>query len=555
MSKAIERVNSSSISSEYNEEDELFDYINLLDIKKIEAMLSKDNKDKELPIWEYRSKENQNSTVLNISVYRKSFNITKLLIEFCKKKNPEILKKFINTPNDQGIVPLHYASFRGDIQIIKLLIENGADITKTTNRQLNVIHYCAQGNKPNALMFFYLKLKEDLKTKDKYELIKAKDGGGSTPLHWSVYSLAEDLLLYLINLDIFDSDEERNDFINQLDNQGFSPLHLTVTSKSPRIAIKLLQNGADPSILDKNKETPLQLARKKQEDELIQIFKNIERCQFCNFKAPVKQIKKSHKNIICVFVFQIISIIILFGSILPIFLYYYNNLFGKISFFSFIALLVLFFVIYFFLLSINPGLKAKKDLKYLEELINNNKDLTKYCYKCFIKKTSTSKHCIICNRCYDNFDHHCFWINKCVAKRNYPLFIIFLFEVAFYLITILTITILSLVKMFQNLNNKLKTQDLCKKYNYFQLDYFDNICQFIFKDTIFLIHLILNISLILIILFFLIPEILLLILHIHVLCTNYKEEKNNRNNESFSTNTLLNEGDNSLLPSNNTSTL
>ena len=550
MSKINERNIDSSISSEYNEEDELFDYINLLDIKKIEIMLSKDNKDKELPIWEYRSKENNNSTVLNISVYRKSFNITKILIEYCKEKNPTKLKEFINAPNDQGIVPLHYASFRGDIQIIKILIENGADITKTTKRQLNVIHYCAQGNKPNSLMFFYLKLKEDLNKNNKYELIKAKDGGGSTPLHWSVYSLAEDLLLYLINLDIFDSDEERNIFINQLDNQGFSPLHLTVTSKSPRIAIKLLQNGANPSILDKNKETPLQLARKKQENEIIQILKNVQKCQFCNFKAPVKQIKKSHKNIICVFVFQIVSIIIMFGSILPIFYYYYDNLFGKISFYSFIILLLVFFIIYFFLLSIDPGLIPKQNLEFLEELISQNKDLTKYCYKCFIKKTSTSKHCIICNRCYDNFDHHCFWINKCVAKKNYPLFIIFLFETAIYLIVILVITIQNLVKMSIN-KLKIKTQDLCLKYNSFKLDNFENICTFLFKDTFLIIHLILNISLILIILFFLIPEILLLILHIHVLCTNYKEEKNNRTNESFSTNTLLNDDDNSLLPSKN----
>ena len=83
MSKTNERNDTVSLSSEYNEEDELFDYINLLDIKKIQTMLSKDTKDIDtLKIWEYRSKENQNSTVLNISVYKKSLEITKLLIEY-----------------------------------------------------------------------------------------------------------------------------------------------------------------------------------------------------------------------------------------------------------------------------------------------------------------------------------------------------------------------------------------------------------------------------------------------------------------------------------------
>ena len=549
MSITNERNNSASISSEYNEEDELFDYINLLDITKINTMLSKNSK---LPIWEYRSKENQNSTVLNISVYRKSFEITKVLIEYCKEQNPEKLKEFINASNDQGIVPLHYASFRGEIQIIKLLIENGADITKTTNRQLNVIHYCAQGNKPNALMYFYLKFKKD-SNKDKYALITAKDGGGSTPLHWSVYSLAEDLLLYLINLDIFESDEDRNNFINQLDNQGLSPLHLTVSSKSPRIAIKLLQNGADPSIKDKNNETPLQLAISKQEDDIIQIFKNVQSCQLCNFKAPIKKIKKSHRNIFCVFIFQIIANIIMFGSVLPLFLYYFNNLFGKIFFYCFTFLLIFFFTIYLNLLCIDPGLRPKRDLQDLDELINKNVDLTKYCYKCFIKKTSNSKHCIICNRCYDKFDHHCFWINKCVARRNYPLFIIFLFETAFYLIIFMAIAILSLFQIINNFKNKLNNKELYNKYFKSNIvDNIDNICQLLFNGNIIIIHLILNICLILIILSFLIPEFLLLILHMIVLCTNYKEEKMKKT-ESITTTSLLNEEDNSLFPSNNAS--
>ena len=40
----------------------------------------------------------------------------------------EILTALINKQNSEGLTALHYASFRGNIKIIKLLLENGADL-------------------------------------------------------------------------------------------------------------------------------------------------------------------------------------------------------------------------------------------------------------------------------------------------------------------------------------------------------------------------------------------------------------------------------------------
>jgi hypothetical protein len=359
-----------------------------------------------------------------------------------------------------------------------------------------------------------------------------------------VYSLAEDLLLYLINLDIFETETEKYNYINQLDNEGYSALHLSISSKSSRIAMKLLQNGADALVVDKKGETPLQLAIKKKQNDIIQILRNNLGSQACNIKAPAKQIKKSSKNIICVFAFQIISILMMFGSVLPIFLIGYDNkILTNVFLYSYITLLLLFFSVYILLIIRDPGLKKKRLLVDLKDLINRNSDLTKYCYKCFIKKTKTSKHCIICDNCYEKFDHHCYWINQCVAKRNYSWFIFFLFEAAIYLLFIFIICILSLIKIrkYESKSNKCieKTFYLNK-----------NICENVFKNK-FVIHLIINILLILIVLSFLIPELLLLLLHINVCLTNYRQEKKRQTSAISASTSLLNDDsslfDNSII--------
>ena len=138
----------SSISSIPGEE-EFFEYIDNEDIDKIKEAL---NKNKE--IWKYKSKENDDSTVIHISVFKKLYEITKIIIDYCRDKNKDGLKDFINEKNKMGTTAIHFAAFKGDIKMIKLLIENGADIYATTNRQLNIFHYSAQGNKPTSLIFY-----------------------------------------------------------------------------------------------------------------------------------------------------------------------------------------------------------------------------------------------------------------------------------------------------------------------------------------------------------------------------------------------------------------
>ena len=516
--KKIILMSESNNTSFEAEEEELFEHIDNEDEQKINEFL-----DGKKQIWKYKSKDNDNSTPLHIAVYKKSYNITKKLIEYCKEYNSEGLKEFIDEKNNQETTAIHFASFKGSVKIIKLLVENGANIYAVTKRKLNIFHYASQGNKPTSLMYFYLNFYVFAKEKDPriIQLLKDKDAGGSTPLHWAAYSNAEDILLYMIYLKIFENDQEREDFINQKDAQGYTALHLSVSSKSIRIVMKLLQSGANSEIKDKKGNDPLQLAINKKQKEIADVIRNNQNCQMCNMKAPVKQIKKSIKNIILVFSVQALVTFIIFAAVLPIAFRNDNadsNVYYHFIFIIYVFFLALFIMLYLALLIINPGIVQPNNLNRLKDLVDGDIELNKYCYECYREKSKDIKHCIICHKCYYGFDHHCFWINKCVAKNNYCVFLWFLVEAFLYLLIVLLISIFGIIHLIGGNDNN-------PYIYYFPL--FTLRSDFLCDNRIY--YYVLNISLILLDLFFIIPETLLLILHLHIYCTNYREKKNKMN--------------------------
>lgn len=538
--KKQESRNASESSLIDNDQEEFFELLDEQNLEKIKKFLIQK---KECQIWTYKNNDDENATVLHISVFKNNYEITKELIEYVKEHNNKGLKNFINEKNKQGMRPIHYASFKGNIKIIKLLMENDANPLAKSEKQLNIFHYACQRNKPNSLMFFYIYFK-DKNNQEGLNLLTEFDKGHSTPLHWASYSNSEDVLLYLINLDIFENENKRREYIDQTDNQGNTALHLSVIAKSIRIVMKLLQNGASSDIKNEKKETPLELAHKKNLKEIEEIIKNNQSCQCCNIKAPVKQIKRSPKNIICVFLFQALTTFLLFFSIIPFAFNTMkdekdedNNCYNAL-FIVYAAFLIIFFILYITLLIKDPGIKKSESIEAIKKIFNSNdkddknnkKDLINYCYKCYIKKTMTSKHCIICNKCYEGFDHHCYWINKCVAKNNYYLFLIFLFETFIYLILIIAICIFGFIHFDRDVDKDIYFK-FFKKVSFTKDNFVFNALPDKIKSKNY-IYLILNIITTIIAIFFLIPEFILLCMHIKIYCSNLKENKLNCQKEN-----------------------
>ncbi len=137
------------------------------------------------------------------------------------------LTQFINYQDQQGNTALLYASFKGNYDIIKILLDNGADYKIRNNMGLSIMHMAAQGDKPSILIYF----------KDKYKFdILDRDYNGNTPLHWAVNSTAENSINFLISW---------MDDINQVDKKGQSALHIAIHTLRPKLIKKLLYKGAD----------------------------------------------------------------------------------------------------------------------------------------------------------------------------------------------------------------------------------------------------------------------------------------------------------------------
>ena len=400
------------VNSFITEYDEIFDSISANDINKIsQFILNKDNK-----IWEIKKPENL--TVLHNACALDKTDVIITIIEKTKirlgldnksnitseekSQNEKTFKDFINEQTEgDNQTALHYASFRGNIKIIKLLITNHADINSLTHTGYNMIHKAAMGNKPSAIIYFNKKYNMSLEDTDENQM---------NALHLAVRNGMENSVIFLLSLGLNP---------NFKDKDGNTALHYAVKKSNSRIIKKLLQRGADRNIPDfKYKMTPVMLARNNV--EIIEIFREKGICEKLFFKPDIsKKTLCSNKNMILFIVLHLVIILLVFFILLP---YFNSNIFSSI----YIIVSAFVFILYISLSFSNPGKMINNEYNDLLDIVEKGNDAEDFCPYCLVKNNFRSKHCLICQNCIDEFDHHCFWVGNCIGKNNYKLFFIFL---------------------------------------------------------------------------------------------------------------------------------
>ena len=376
--------------------------------------------DKKNEIW--KIKKGDDITLLHSACVSDNFKLVKLIIESTKKRlnlisenslsqeekinNENIFKDFINAKTEtEHLTALHYASFRGNIKIIKILIQNFANVQALTYNGLNMLHKGAQGNSPNSIIYFNKKYNID---------IGSTNNDNLNAMHFAAISGMDNSIIYLLNMGLNP---------NLQDINGNTPLHYAVKYGQNRIIKKLLHNGADKNILNKNKVSPAMLAREN--PELSDIFSKKGICQKLFFKPDInKKSKFSNINMLLFIILHFTVIFLTFIMLMP----YFDNTYFSILY---LVISLLLFILFFILAFSDPGTLTNNKYKDVLDIIEQGELLEYYCPKCLIKMDFRTKHCVICDKCVDDFDHHCFWVGNCIGKKNFSLFFDFLVYVIF----------------------------------------------------------------------------------------------------------------------------
>lgn len=352
-------------------------------------------------------------TLLHIACLNNQLELCKFYLDYLvntQNASKATIKDWVNLKNDEGFCAFHFASFKGNLQIIRLLEEYGANLFEKNKKGLNALHIASQGDQPISIAFFM----------DKGIFLTDKDHNGNTALHWAAHSGAENAIASLAS---WGSPMNDQDFI-----YGCTPLHLAVNSGNVKCVRKLLLKGADPNIRNNEEKLPIDFAMENESDSLIEILKGRSWFVEClNIKPPLRKKKTYIPLFLSILIFSCtISLNIMF--VLP----YIQNC----TIVTLVSCLLCFTGLSFIITTLrNPGkLTNKKDGNVLELLSHN--DCRLVCPECVIVKPERSKHCEFCNSCVAVYDHHCPWVNNCIGASNYK-----------YFVLLLTLTLLSLISV------------------------------------------------------------------------------------------------------------
>jgi ankyrin repeat protein len=157
---------------------------------------------------------------------------------------------------DDGSSPLHLASRGGHVDLARMLVERGADVSAQDQDGSTALHLaCRKGHVELAQML--LKNGAD---------VSAQDRDGSTVLHFVSRYGHMDLARILI---------ERGTEVAAQDLDGSTALHLTCRKGHADIARMLIEHGANISAQEEDKSTALHLAS---ENGHVDLAKMLLRC-------------------------------------------------------------------------------------------------------------------------------------------------------------------------------------------------------------------------------------------------------------------------------------
>jgi len=169
---------------------------------------------------------------------------------------PDILPRDTNdAATTEGMTALHYAAEKGDIEVVKFLVEHEADIdAQDTVLSRTAIHLAAENGNLDCIKYLVEK-GADVQDKDSY---------GATALHYAARSNHLDIVKFLV--------DKKVDYTAK-DTRGWSAMHYAANGGSADIIKYLLAKGLNINELNKAGRTPLFFVRNNRELRQFMISK------------------------------------------------------------------------------------------------------------------------------------------------------------------------------------------------------------------------------------------------------------------------------------------
>nr|CAH7726410.1 unnamed protein product [Callosobruchus chinensis] len=185
--------------------------------------------------------------------------VKNILDNLRSERYPSKLLKVVNTLDESGYSPLRFAIENSNLQIVKYLIENCADLDIKYEKGFTPLHFAA--------LFGNLELARYL-VDEEHVSFNVLDKYGKSPLHIASENGRRELVKYLVG--------EKKANINVLDNQRMAPLHFVAENGNLELAKYLIGNGADFYLRDKFGFTPLERAIDRGQDDIVKYLTEVK---------------------------------------------------------------------------------------------------------------------------------------------------------------------------------------------------------------------------------------------------------------------------------------